>query len=309
MEQEEFKTIGQIIQQSVSQEESIPLSDILTMSEKKIVIDNAIRGEKISRARKMAAYAGQDFIDARLKEIDWMSRINVHELLKSANQRKHWAVEKENDRITAITKERKERKELEEKWDANYFFNVIKQYFIRLNRTPEKEGQFVFDKINELLIKAVCYKFSKDPRYETELGFDFKKGLIINGDAGFGKTKTFEAIKNNPIKPISIYSMLDISEEVKEKGSCELNLNKCILLDDVGSEQEIVNHFGTKINWFKNFIEKYYHHKTDFSDLIVTSNKDGQGFEESYGYRVRSRGREMFDNITVKGPDKRGKFK
>lgn len=257
----------------------------------------------------MATYAGQDFINKFMDETDWMTKIDLEKVLKEANQRKHWAVEKENDRIRANQQEINERKLLEEKWDANLFFNVIKQYFIRLNRTPIKEGEFIFNESNDRLIKAVCYKFSNDPRYETELGFNFKNGLLISGDAGFGKTKTFEAIKNNPIMPISIYSMLDISEKVKDEGSCEINLRNMNLIDDAGSEQVIVNYYGTKINWFKNFIETYYHNNDDFSRLIITSNLGGEEWEQLYGYRVRSRLREKFDSITVTGPDKRGIFK
>ncbi len=257
----------------------------------------------------MATYAGQDFINNYMDNTDWLSQINVEEILKGANQRKHWAVEKEKERLAAIEKEKSDRKALEAKWDANYFFNVIKQYFIRVNRTSTKEGKFIFDDSNERLIKAICYKFSNDPRYETELGFNFRNGLLISGDAGFGKTKTFEAIKNNPIRPISIFSMLDIADKVKNEGSCEINLRNTNLIDDAGSEQVIVNYYGTKINWFKNFIETYYHNNDDFSGLIITSNLGGEEWEQLYGYRVRSRLREKFDSITVQGPDKRGMFK
>lgn len=305
----EFKQINQILPVSENQEENIQLSDILTDAEKRVTINHAIDQEKRKLARKMATYAGQDFINKFMDETDWMTKIDLEKVLKEANQRKHWAVEKENDRIRANQQEINERKLLEEKWDANLFFNVIKQYFIRLNRTPIKEGEFIFNESNDRLIKAVCYKFSNDPRYETELGFNFKNGLLISGDAGFGKTKTFEAIKNNPIMPISIYSMLDISEKVKDEGSCEINLRNMNLIDDAGSEQVIVNYYGTKINWFKNFIETYYHNNDDFSRLIITSNLGGEEWEQLYGYRVRSRLREKFDSITVTGPDKRGIFK
>lgn len=285
------------------------LSDILTEEEKQIAINHAIDQEKKKKARSMSVYAGQDFINNFIDTTDWLKQIDVESILKGANQRKHWVVEKEKDRLKSIENEKLQKIELELKWDANYFFNVIKQYFIKINTTSEKKGVFIFNETNELFIKTVCYKFSKDPRYETELGFSFSKGLLINGDAGFGKTKTFEAIKNNPINPISIYSMLDISEIVSEKGYCDLNLNKMILIDDAGSEQEVVNYFGTKINWFKNFIEKVYHHDNDYSNLIVTSNLGGPELESKYGYRVRSRCREIFDTVTVTGPDKRGMFK
>ena len=278
---------------------STNLSDILTDQEKKSVIDWEIEQEKKAYVRKMILSGmGENFALEQMKNINWLSRIDYENILKLANERKHWDVDRKNDIAKKIEAEKKEFEELQKKCDANYFFNVIKKYFLR-------NGKFIFDDSNKKFIQTICYFFSNDPRFETELNFSFKKGLLILGDAGFGKTKTFDAIKNNPIKPISIYSMLDISEEVKDHGHLEIKLGKTILLDDVGSEEEEIKYYGTTINWLKNFIELYYHHQEDFSKLIITSNCAPQIIGQKYGYRVRSRMREMFNVLVVTGPDKR----
>lgn len=294
----------------VSQVEKYQLSDILTEDEKKSAIDHVIDQKKIAAARKMRDVGKKEFdVISKINSIDWLSQINIEEILAGANQRKHWVIEKEENVKKEKEQAEQERKDLLKKYDANYFFGMIRTYITRVNTNTERKGTFIFNDDNKLLISATCYLFGSDERYQTELGFDFTKGLLINGDAGFGKTKTFEAIKDNPIFPISIYSMLDIFDSVMENGSCEINTKKIILLDDVGSEPEMVNHYGTKINWFKNFIETYYHHHDDFSNLIITTNCGGEELEHKYGYRVRSRMREMFNTITVSGDDKRGMFK
>jgi len=79
-----------------------------------------------------------------------------------------------------------------------------------------------------------------------------------------------------------------------------------LYLDDVGTEEPIVNHYGTKINWFKNFIEMYYLKNKPFNKLIISTNNSFDEIESKYGFRVRSRIKDMFNIIDVQGKDMRG---
>jgi DNA replication protein DnaC len=97
--------------------------------------------------------------------------------------------------------------------------------------------------------------------------------------------------------------MIDISDEVREYGGFQAK-GKVVYLDDVGSE-ETVNHYGSKINWFKEFLESYYLNSTDFSRLIISTNCNFDQIQEKYEFRVRSRMKEMFNIIDVKGKDLR----
>jgi DNA replication protein DnaC len=129
--------------------------------------------------------------------------------------------------------------------------------------------------------------------------------MMILGTAGLGKTKVIEAVKGNELHPISIYSMIDITRKLRLTGDVELNTRQFILLDDVGSEEETVKFYGTDITWFKDFIESYYLENKYYSNLFITTNCDGNLIEKKYGYRVRSRLREMFNVIELKGEDLR----
>jgi len=77
-------------------------------------------------------------------------------------------------------------------------------------------------------------------------------------------------------------------------------------LDDVGTEEHTVNHYGTKISFFKNFIEKYYLQNKTYEKLVVSTNNSFNEMEEKYGFRVRSRIKDMFNIIDVTGKDMRG---
>ena len=278
----------------------MPLSDILTDVEKKTAIDHAISQAKVRYARSLSEKGEKEHkIADKIRERDWVSEINVDEVLSGANQRKHWQVEAETKRNAEIEENRRKKEELIKKCDANYFYRMIKDYFISIH------GGFIYNDTNKLYIKAICFFLSGDSRFETELGFSFQKGMMILGTAGLGKTKVIEAVKGNELHPISVYSMIDITRKLRQTGDVELNTSQFILLDDVGSEEETVKYYGTDITWFKDFIESYYMEHKYFTNLLITTNCDGNLMEQKYGYRVRSRLREMFNVIELKGNDLR----
>lgn len=221
------------------------------------------------------------------------------QIIEEANRRFYFALEAERESEARKKREAEERENMISFWKAERFHRYFKQSCL------EQFGQFIDDEGTKLLYKSVCFYLAGDDRFEKELKFDWNKGLLVYGSAGIGKTSIFRIMAPNPIRPLKIYSMLDIAEEVKESGSCTINTMATILIDDVGTEPELINHFGTKVNWFKDFIESYYHHHRGFGNLIITTNLGGREIEERYGYRVRSRIREMFNMIPVTGNDKR----
>ncbi len=277
-----------------------PLSEILTEQEKAQVIHHAKQILITAYTRRATGFGiSERKILQRVKEKDWEAQMNIPEILAGANQRKHWQEETEQARRDRKQKEADRLAELHKKCDARYFFDRIRAFFIH------KHGRFIYD-ANKEYIKSICLFMAGDARFETELGYSFKKGLMIMGTAGLGKTDVIMAVADNGIRPIKVFGMIDITERVKTTGECLLNTATTILLDDVGTEQETVKYYGTEIHWFKEFIETYYLHAGGYyAGLIITTNLDGKQIEEMYGYRVRSRMREMFNVITVKGEDLR----
>ena len=291
------------IQQDQAQQttpSNFDLPDILTDAEKRAVIENEVDRQKSHLVWRMLnkGLHKQD-VEFRVSQIDFLAQLDQEKLLRDANQRKHWKQEEAELAEKRKAEAEDRRKELMQHWDANRFYNTIKQHFVA------KNGQFITGEHNDRFIKTVCFFFSNDPRFETELGCSYGKGLLIQGSAGLGKTETIRAVSKNPLFPVKIHSILDISDTVQQTGECNLNTNRMLLIDDVGTEPEVINHYGTKIVWFKDFIETYYLHHTNYAGLIVTTNLSADEIEKRYGYRVRSRMREMFNLVSVTGTDLR----
>ena len=279
---------------------SSPLADILTEQEKQQAINHAV---KIEIRRYFARHQQNGLsvrkIEEKASKVDFLARVNASEVLEQANRLKHREIEQSKADEERKISENKNRERLAKECNANYFYNLIRQYF-KFNY-----GRFDFDDSNRKYITAVCYFMSNDSRFETELGYSFKKGLWVQGTAGLGKTKVIEAVKDNPLYPVKIVSLIEIAEAVREHGQVQLNTDRLLLLDDVGSEQADVKHYGTPINWFKDFMEDYYLKNKVYTRLLITTNCGGDEIEKRYGYRVRSRVREMFNQIALTGVDRR----
>lgn len=283
---------------------SEPDEYVLTKEEE----DNAIAYE-IQQAKNLFQYKhlnnGEKLDDIKLKIAltDWKAEINSDEILKryNANKLRDIWIKESADR------EKKEKeiadKSLKEKHTAKYFYNLMawtsKNIYGR---------DLLFIEQTKPLITALCFFLSKDERFETELGYSLKKGLLIRGISGLGKTFLAKCISKNDYQPIAIISMLAIEKIIKKEGEYDLTFKPkgIIYLDDVGTEEATVNHYGTKVNFFKNYAELFYLENQTYNKLIVSTNNSFDEIEARYGFRVRSRIKDMFNIIDIDGQDLRG---
>lgn len=279
-----------------------PEEMILTAKEELSAIEHELAQAKKHKAWKLAQMgASEEQILSKLAGINWIKEIDTFEVLKNANSNKHYAIWQQKQRKKEQDEEVKRSCELQTRCDAKYFFNLMAW---TSENTYHKK--LILHDDNTALIRALCFFFSRDERFETELKFNLNKGLLIRGVSGLGKTYLLRCIERNEVRPIEVLSMIDITEEVKEEGSYELPHSHTLYLDDVGTEEHIVNHYGTKINWFKNFIEMYYLKNKPFNRLVISTNNSFDEIENKYGFRVRSRIKDMFNIIDVQGKDMRG---
>jgi DNA replication protein DnaC len=281
-----------------------PEEYILTKEEEEMAIQNAISHDKSYMIWKMKGLGYTDpQIIAKSSEIDWNKEIDRDAVLAATNSNKHQDLWHSQQRTEEKKRQKKELQELRERCTAKYMLNLM-----RWTSRNELGKPLVIHNDNTPLIKTLCFFLSNDPRFETELNYSFQKGLLIRGVSGLGKTHLVKCLEQNELNPILLLSMLEIAEDVKEDGEyiVELRNNKMIYLDDVGTEEHIINHYGTKINWFKQFIEVYYLRNKIYNKLIISTNNNFSEIEEKYGFRVRSRMKDMFNVINVTGKDMRG---
>lgn len=278
---------------------------LLSKKEVKEIIEfhvNRAKGHYMYKAAGLGY--SQEQILAKIAETNFRKLINIKQILKNANSEKNYEKWQREQTIENAKKQVAEKLERFKKYNANYIYQLMKYNCLN---TYGEEKFITTPKERMHFIKTICYFFSNDERFETELGFDLKKGLWMRGISGIGKTFLFQCIKDNAVFPITIISMLEIYEHVIDSGDYRnefLFSSPKIYLDDVGSETDSnITYYGTERNWFKNFIELYYIKRKPFNRILISTNCGFDEIEVKYGYRVRSRIKEMFNIIDVKMKD------
>ena len=183
-----------------------------------------------------------------------------------------------------------------------HFWNLLKT-----SMAPKcKDGKFVYgEKTNLNAIKALCFFLAYDPRFVTELKLDPNKGLMFIGDTGTGKSIMIESVSNNEYRPIKILNMKDIEASVKETGVFDDFLFRrgwLLCIDDVGTEETPIDYFGTKINWFSDFIKKE-DVKGRCDRVILTQNLNMEEVSAKYGARTASRIYQNFNIVVIKAEE------
>lgn len=194
----------------------------------------------------------------------------------------------------------------------------------------EKKGkqdfgnQFSLHEIDLPLIKKLLAYFLKDEYVCTQENISLRKGIMLSGTIGCGKTSLMYLMKyfNDNSKQIYLIKPCrDITFEFIQQGY-EIILRygkqsfyrngldcipKHICFDDLGIENNL-KYYGNECNVMAEILLFRY----DFfisSNLIthLTTNLSASEIETMYGNRVRSRMREMFNLVAFdsKASDKR----
>lgn len=147
----------------------------------------------------------------------------------------------------------------------------------------------------------------------TEKGIELRKGILLIGPVGCGKTSLmnlirpfFDENRRHLIKPTR-----DITYEFMNEGYPTIykygKSHKVYCFDDLGVEQNH-KHYGNECNTMAEIMLTRYdnmiHSKVP---THATTNLNADELEKMYGNRVRSRLREMFNLIAFDkdSPDKR----
>ncbi len=284
---------------------SEPEEYILTKDEEDVLVKNKIEQLRQYYVWKMAnlGYTPSQVL-LKIEENDWDAEVDKKELFTIANANKHQSIWHSQQREREKKQEVERLQEILDRCTAKFMFRLMKW------TSESKLGKkLIVNDQNKKFITALCYFVSRDLKFETELGYSFQKGLLIRGISGVGKTHLVRCLEENDLNPILILSMIEITDEIKMQGEYDVVMGnkKIIYLDDVGTEEPIVNHYGTKITFFKNFIEGIYlrNQAKTFNHLMISTNNSSSEIEDRYGFRVRSRMREMFNVIDVSGEDMR----
>lgn len=187
------------------------------------------------------------------------------------------------------------------------FYEIGKKYY------SEIERDFEIDSENADFFKMMSMYFSEDERFEKETCFKLRKGLIVSGKNGVGKTSFFRIV--NSIGKIHNYKpamFKDVSvHKVVSDFNClgEEYMKKIIktkyYFDDLGAEN-IANFYGIKEDLMKRvFLMRYDRFVLQGEKTFVSTNLNRQEIKKRYGERVYDRMLEMFNFIHMPGISRR----
>lgn len=180
--------------------------------------------------------------------------------------------------------------------------------FIKGKAKKAIEGFSLTDSEKEIY-KAVAMYFTQDIRFETEYGHSLKKGLILYGNVGCGKTTLMKLFMDNPYQSYAVIHCRKVSADFQKDGVAGIEKyynwvnpgvrmmfghnDLGICFDDLGTESSAKN-YGNESNVMSEIILSRYESKTPSH---ITTNLSMDQIEEYYGIRVRSRLREMCNLI------------
>lgn len=174
-----------------------------------------------------------------------------------------------------------------------------------------------------IIFKLMVY-FWRDQDTANKIGIDLRKGILMSGPIGCGKTsimQMFGKIVSEPMRfPVIatrevtfdfLRNGFDTIYKYSHKSFKTVNFNRAPIsycFDDLGLES-IANYYGNDSNVMAEvLLSRYQYFVSHGMKTHLTTNLSSSEIEERYGTRVRSRMREMF-NIIAYAPDAKDKRK
>ena len=166
----------------------------------------------------------------------------------------------------------------------------------------------IIESDHQLIYKLIAY-FLRDEIICYQLDIDLNKGLLLSGPVGCGKTSLMNLMKYltptehkffvKPCRDISYEFIQDGYEVIHKysKGKLYQSDPKTICFDDLGTENNL-KYFGNECNVMAEILlSRYDIFISKHIQTHITTNLSASEIETSYGNRVRSRMRAMFNLI------------
>jgi len=188
---------------------------------------------------------------------------------------------------------------------------TTKQLLIYLQETGKQKfgPQFYFRKDDIPTILLLLYYFTNNEVKAKENNIDLKKGLMITGPVGCGKTTLLRLMQKIavPEKKFFFFTCREIGFEFIQDGYQVIHLyskgvpnqrtRSNMAFDDLGTEQAL-KYFGNETNVMAEILlSRYDLYIQNGFTTHITTNLSATEIEDAYGNRVRSRLKKMCNLI------------
>ena len=159
-----------------------------------------------------------------------------------------------------------------------------------------------------LILQLICY-FTNDNVNAKEHQIDLKKGLMITGPVGCGKTSLLRLMQSIAVDEKRYYfcTCRDVSFEFLQdgyqviqrytKGVPNQQTRRNMAFDDLGTEQTL-KYFGNETKVMAEILLSRYELFIAHNNVThITTNLSATELQDAYGERVRSRLRSMCNLI------------
>lgn len=160
-------------------------------------------------------------------------------------------------------------------------------------------SNLILNEINKHIIGQVALWYANDERFSGDL----RKGLLIRGGIGTGKTKIVHALVKVILEAEKIHAKFihatDLQELYVNKNAAEiesLKVRKYTVVDDLGVENVEVKNWGNTSEPFNNLFDYRYRHGMQ---SIITTNLVPSQIKETYGDRIADRIRETMNDLVL----------
>jgi DNA replication protein DnaC len=186
--------------------------------------------------------------------------------------------------------------------DFKTLFKIIAKKILEENYC--EDTNFEINSHNTYVINQLYYYLVMSDNFNGNL----KKGIILCGPYGTGKTTILEIIKRIiekvTIKRITFVSSMKLPELFEEKGM-DYYYRRPIILDEIGREAKEINDYGTKKYPMIELLTHRYNHKALTFGTSNFSEDKLTGKNCIYGEYIGERLKEMFNFIELKGNSRR----
>lgn len=191
------------------------------------------------------------------------------------------------------------------------FYRMAKEFLGSGNK------EFEVDVDNRNFLGHFCRYWNRDPAFEVKENISLKKGLMVFGPYGTGKTSSFKIIRNMAMKygirelmfpAISTQEVVDRFNIAQNKEDIVQNYSKGLFLfGDLGSETMGNNchQYGKEDIFVRILLNRYRSFEERGIKTHITTNLDLDGIENRYGQQIADRFIRMFNLLKLDGPSRR----